>query len=379
MKKLGLTIFFDVFALMLLGLTIVMSASSTYSVFKFDSVFYLFNSHLFKVVLGIGAIILFALIPYEYYRRLSKPVMIIITILLVITLLFAPDIKGAGRWMSFGFFSIQPADFARLALIIHLAVLLEAKANVIDNYREGFLYFFIWIIVISGLIMLQPNISSGVMLIFISLSIIYAGGAKLKHILASMLISGLVIGSAAMIFPHSRSRIFSFVNSITSGGDLNFQVKQALYSLGSGGIFGVGIGNSMQSNLFLPEAYGDFIFAILGEEFGLIGSIIVLLAYLVLLVCGILVAKKTKDQFGQLLAFGITISIVFYAFVNVAVTTGVLPTTGLPLPFISYGGTSLIFLCISVGILINIAFTNHLRQNGVVYMPDENSFKGINR
>ncbi|MBE0571027.1 MAG: cell division protein FtsW [Ignavibacteriaceae bacterium] len=379
MKKLGLTIFFDVFALMLLGLTIVMSASSTYSVFKFDSVFYLFNSHLFKVVLGIGAIILFALIPYEYYRRLSKPVMIIITILLVVTLLFAPDIKGAGRWMSFGFFSIQPADFARLALIIHLAVLLEAKANVIDNYREGFLYFFIWIIIISGLIMLQPNISSGVMLIFISLVIIYAGGAKFRHILVSMAISGLVIGSAAMIFPHSRSRIFSYINSITSGGDLNFQVKQALYSLGSGGIFGVGIGNSMQSNLFLPEAYGDFIFAILGEEFGLIGSIIVLLAYLVLLVCGILVAKKTKDQFGQLLAFGITISIVFYAFVNVAVTTGVLPTTGLPLPFISYGGTSLIFLCISVGILINIAFTNHLRQNGVVYVPDENSFKGTNR
>jgi len=379
MKKLGLTIFFDVFALMLLGLTIVMSASSTYSVFKFDSVFYLFNSHLFKVVLGIGAIILFALIPYEYYRRLSKPVMIIITILLVFTLLFAPDIKGVHRWINFGIFSIQPADFARLALIIHLSVLLEAKANVIDNYREGFLYFFVWISVISGLIMLQPNISSGVMLIFISLVIIYAGGAKFRHILASMLISGFVIGAAAMIFPHSRSRIFTYVNSVMSGGDLNFQVKQALYSLGSGGIFGVGIGNSMQSNLFLPEAYGDFIFAILGEEFGLIGSIIVLLAYLVLLVCGILVAKKTKDQFGQLLAFGITISIVFYAFVNVAVTTGVLPTTGLPLPFISYGGTSLIFLCISVGILINIAFTNHLRQNGVVYVPDENSFKGINR
>jgi len=379
MKKLGLTIFFDAFALMLLGLTIVMSASSTYSVFKFDSVFYLFNSHLFKVFLGIGAIILFAFIPYEYYRRLSKPAIIVTTILLVVTLFFAHDIKGAGRWLNFGFISIQPADIAKLVLIIHLAVLLEAKANIIDNYRHGFLYFFIWIIVISGLIMLQPNISSGVMLIFISLALIYVGGAKLKHILFSMLLSGLVIGAAAMIYPHSRSRIFTFVNSITNGGDLNFQVKQALYSLGSGGIFGVGIGSSMQSNLFLPEAYGDFIFAILGEELGLIGSIAVLLAYIVLLVSGIMVAKKTKDAFGQLLAFGITISIVFYAFVNVAVTTGVLPTTGLPLPFISYGGTSLIFLCISVGILINIAFTNHMRQNGIVYVPDENPVKGINR
>lgn len=379
MKKLGLTIFFDTFALMLLGLTIVLSASSTYSVFKFDSVFYLFNSHLFKVLLGIGAIILFAFIPYDYYKRFSKTAIITTAFLLVITLVFAPNIKGAGRWLNFGIISIQPADIAKLVMIIHLALLLEAKANVIDNYRHGFLYLFIWIIGISGLIMLQPNISSGIMLILISLTIIYAGGAKLKHILVSMFISGVIIGIAALIFPHSRSRIFSFVDSVTNGGDLNFQVKQALYSLGSGGIFGVGIGNSMQSNLFLPEAYGDFIFAILGEELGLIGSIAVLVSYLVLLVCGILVAKKTKDQFGQLLAFGITISIVFYAFVNVAVTTGVLPTTGLPLPFISYGGTSLIFLCISVGILINIAFTNHMRQNGVIHVPDQSSVQEINR
>jgi cell division protein FtsW len=379
MKKLGLTIFFDVFALMLLGLTMVMSASSTYSVFKFDSVFYLFNSHLFKVFLGIGAIILFAFIPYEYYRRLSKPAIIITAVLLVLTLLFAPNIKGAGRWLNLGIFSIQPADIAKLILIIHLSVLLEAKSNLIANYKDGFLYFFIWILLISGLIMLQPNISSGIMLIIISLAIIYAGGAKFKHILVSMFISGIVIGSAAMIFPHSRSRIFSYVNSISNGSDLNFQVKQALYSLGSGGIFGVGIGNSMQSNLFLPEAYGDFIFAILGEEFGLIGSITVLLSYLVFLVCGILIAKKSKDMFGQLLAFGITISVVLYAFVNVAVTTGVFPTTGLPLPFISYGGTSLIFLCVSVGILINIAFTNHLRQNGVIHVPDQNVVEGIRK
>lgn len=379
MKKLGLTIFFDSFALMLLGLLIVMSASSTYSVFKFDSVFYLFNSHLFKVFIGIAAIILFAFIPYDIYRSLSKPAIIVTTILLVVTLFFAQDIKGAGRWLSLGIISIQPADIARLVLIVHLAVLIEDKAHVIDNYRHGFLYLFIWIMSISGLIMLQPNISSGIMLILITLVLIYAGGAKFKHILGSVLMSGLAIGLVAMIFSHSRSRILAYANSIINGGDLNFQVKQALLSFGSGGIFGVGIGNSMQSNLFLPEAYGDFIFAILGEELGLIGTIAVLLAYLVLFVAGILVAKKAKDQFGQLLAFGITISIVFYAFVNVAVTTGILPTTGLPLPFISYGGTSLIFLCISVGILINIAFTNHMRDNGVVYVKDDSNRDEINR
>jgi cell division protein FtsW len=180
MKKLGLTIFFDVFALMLLGLTIVMSASSTYSVFKFDSVFYLFNSHLFKVVLGIGAIILFALIPYEYYRRLSKPVMIIITILLVVTLLFAPDIKGVHRWINFGIFSIQPADFARLALIIHCSF--GKQRQRIDNYREGFVTFHLdnRYLRANNANQYKQRYNADI----ISLSIIYAGGAKLKHILA---------------------------------------------------------------------------------------------------------------------------------------------------------------------------------------------------
>jgi len=132
--------------------------------------------------------------------------------------------------------------------------------------------------------------------------------------------------------------------------------------LGSGGILGVGIGHSQQSNLFLPEAYGDFIFAILGEETGFIGSVIVLILFLVIFIAGILIAKKAKDEFGQLLAFGITFSIIMYAFVNIAVATGLFPTTGLPLPFISYGGTSLLFLCISVGILINIAISNSINE-----------------
>jgi cell division protein FtsW len=362
MKKLALTIFFDSFSLMLLGLIIVMSASSSYSVFKFDSVFYLFNSHLFKVCFGILLIVAFSFIPYEIYRSLSKPAVFITLSLLFVTLVFAPNIKGVGRWLDLGFISIQPANIALLVLIIHLAVLLEDKTNLMENYRHGFIYLFIWIMLFAGLIMLQPNISSGIMLIAISLIIVYVGGGRLKHIFVSMLASGLVIGSAAMIFPHSRSRIVTFVESFFSGGEVNFQVKQALYSLGSGGLFGVGIGNSMQSNLFLPEAYGDFIFAILGEETGLIGALLVLLSYLILFIAGILISQKATDKFGQLLAFGITISITLYAFVNVAVTTGVFPTTGLPLPFISYGGTSLVFVCISVGILINIAFTHHLKQ-----------------
>jgi len=361
MKKLALTIFFDAFILMLLGLVIVMSASSTYSVFRFDSVFHLFNSHLFKVIVGILFMVLFSFIPYEIYKSFCKPAMIIMTLVLILTLFIAPSIKGAGRWLNLGFVSVQPADIARLVLLVHLAFLLDDKHDILGKFRHGFLPIIIWVAVISSLIILQPNFSTGILVVLISLTIMFVGGARIKHIFVS-LISFFTAGVfAAMIYPHSRARIFAFINSIHNGSDVNMHVKQAIYSLGSGGLFGVGVGNSMQSNLFLPEAYGDFIFAILGEELGFIGTVLVLFSYLILFIAGILIAKKAKDRFGQLLAFGITISIITYAFINVAVTTGIVPTTGLPLPFISYGGTSLVFLCIGVGILINIAFSSHLK------------------
>ncbi len=362
MKRLALIIFFNAIALMLLGLVIVMSASSTYSVFKFESVFHLFNSHLFKVGLGILFLIIFCFVPYELYKGFSKGALIATAVILVITLIISPSIKGAGRWLDLGFISIQPADIAKLALIIHLAFLLEDKTNLIENFRHGFMYLFIWVILISGLILIQPNFSNGILLIMISLTIMYVGGARLKHIFVSLISVITAGGFAALIYPHSRERIFSFVSSIQNGGDINLQVKQALYSLGSGGITGVGVGNSMQNNLFLPEAYGDFIFAILGEELGFIGAVLVLVSFFTLFIAGIMVAKKAKDRFGQILAFGITLSVVTYAFVNIAVTTGLLPTTGLPLPFISYGGTSLLFLCISIGILINIALSNEAKN-----------------
>ena len=357
-KKLALTIFFDVFILSLLGLILVMSASSTYSALKFDSIFHLFNSHFSKVLIGIFCMLLFSFIPYDIYKDFSKIAIFLTVALLIVTLFVAPDYKGAGRWLNIYFTSFQPADVAKLVLIIHLSVLLEDKGERLKNYKHGFLYLFIWIVIISGLILIQPNISTGIIIVIISLTMLYVGGAKLRHIVTSLFFSLLAGGAIALLLPYSRERIFTYINSLSNGGDINIQVKQAILGLGSGGTFGVGLGHSMQSNLFLPEAYGDFIFAILGEELGFIGSVVIIISYFVLFISGVLVAKKAKDKFGQLLAFGITFSIIIYAFINVAVSTGLMPTTGLPLPFISYGGTSIIFLCISIGILINIALSS---------------------
>jgi cell division protein FtsW len=358
MKKSAFTIIVISVSLCVLGLAFVMSASSTYSNVKFDNLFHLFNSHIFRVVLGLFFLIVFAVIPYDTYKHISKVLIFFITLVLIYTLLFAPPIKGSGRWINLGLMSFQPADLGRLFLIIHLAVLIERKGDSIQNFKVLFLQLFFWVIIISGLIFFQPNISNGLIIIFLSLSIFFVSGAKLKHLAATLLGSVLGSISIAMIFEHSRSRILTFVKSILYGGGINDQVNQALLALGSGGLFGQGIGNSQQSNLFLPESYGDFIFAIIGEELGFIGSVSVIVGYFVIFFAGILVAKKARDTFGQLLAFGISFSIILNAFINIAVTTGIFPTTGVPLPFISYGGTSIIITCVSVGILVNIAILN---------------------
>ena len=359
MKKLAITVFFATFCLILIGLIIIMSASNTYSATKFDSSFHLFTSHLLRVVIGLVFMLTFSFIPYEWYKRISKPAILSISFILFITLWIAPHVKGAGRWLNLGFTTVQPADIARLILIIHLAYLLERKRDDILDFKNGFRFLFVWVIIVSGLIFIQPNVSTAALIVIISLTMLYVGGARLKHIFLSSF--GLIIaaGSFAMIIPHSRKRILDFIGAFGDGGELTHQLKQGILSLGSGGIFGVGIGNSRQSNLFLPEAYGDFIFGILGEETGFLGVVVVLLFYMVLFIAGVLIAKKAKDKFGQMLAFGISFSIIIYAFVNAAVATGLFPTTGLPLPFISYGGTSIIFLSASIGILINIAIYNH--------------------
>lgn len=354
MKKYSIIILISSLILIALGVIMVLSASNGYSNFRFDNLFKLFTSHISRVVLGLLCLIAFSIFPYEKLKGLAKPALLGITVILVLTRLFAPSVKGAGRWINLGIINFQPADAAKIILFIFIAALIEKKGEEIKDLKNGFNKVFMWIVIISGLILIQPNISNGVLLLFIGLTVLYLGGARFKHIgVAAMgcLVTGAI---AALAYPHSQARILGYINGVNAGKDINIQVKQALLGLGSGGFLGLGFGNSLQSQLYLPESYGDFIFSVLGEEVGFLGAIIVLLIYLVIFLSGIIIAKNTKDKFGQLLAFAISFSIIVYAFVNVAVTTGLFPTTGLPLPFISYGGTSILFLCVSVGILINI-------------------------
>ncbi|KUO60900.1 cell division protein [bacterium BRH_c32] len=341
--------------LILLGGIIVFTASSTISAEKFDSLYSLFKLHLVKMLISVIAMTYFAImVPYQKLKKYSKYMLFGIVIVLFLTYVFMPSVKGASRWINLGFMKLQPSEIAKLFLIIHLAHFIEKKGELIRDFKKGFSLALFWVFSVSVMIFLQPNFSSAIIIGFISFAILYVGNARKTHVFGTMgaIVTPLVI--IMMFVQHTRDRIIGYVNSFLDGSDPNIQVYQAKVALGSGGLLGRGIGHSRQSDLFLPESYGDFIFSILGEEIGLVGAILILFLYLLLFLCGIYIAKRTTDKFGQLLAFGISFNILITAFINAAVVTGIVPTTGITLPFISYGGTSIIMFAISIGILINI-------------------------
>lgn len=360
MKKYSYIIFSAALVLMLFGIILVLSASSTFAFIKHDNQFYLFNSHLGKAMIGFLILIGCSAIPYDVYKNFSKWAMLGTLVLLVIVFFLPSSLnaeKGVHRWISFPF-TFQPADVARIVLLIHLAVLLEDKGDSITDFKNGLIFPLFWILIISGLILAQPNVSTATLIFIVGLMMLFVAGARIKHLFFTVLTCVFAGGAVAMIFNHSRTRVLNFISSMFNGGEVNWQVKQAIYSFGSGGISGVGFGHSYQRNLFLPEAYGDFIFAIVGEESGIIGSLLLLIVYLTIFICGILIAKNSSDEYGKFLAFGISITFVLYAFIHAGVALGVLPTTGLPLPLISHGGTSLWITCFSLGVLMNIGLTN---------------------
>lgn len=355
MKILQRTLIVLVVAMMLLGALLVLSASGSYSQMRWDNFYALFKSHMWKVLAAGFLMVAASLVPYEFYKKYSKEIILATLVLLAITFFTAPKVKGAARWIDLGFMKFQPSEFAKLILIIHLAKLIEKKGDLLQNFNEGYRYIVVWIFAVAGLVLIQPNVSTSLIIVMIGFTMLYIAGAKLTHMFATIGVAGVLGGSVMMLFTHSRERILSFFNSVNGGGEINTQVLQAKIALGSGGLMGLGIGQSRQSAGFLPESYGDFIFSILGEEFGFIGALIVLVIFFIIFLIGLVIAKKANDRFSQLLAFGISFNILISALINAGVVSGVLPTTGITFPFISFGGTSIMLFGISVGILVNIS------------------------
>lgn len=351
-------ILLPVVGLMLFSIAFVYSASATIAELRFGSAEELFLNHSMRIFLGLITVLIFAKIDYHFWRKISKTAIFIAVGLLVIVLISGFAAKGASRWINLGPLNFQPSEFAKFAMIIHFSTMLAAKQQNIKDFQSGFVPFLLWTLLICLLIALQPNFSTTIVIYIIGTSMMFIGNINLLHLGSTTLI-GLVAAGIFMVSAEYRMKrlLGYFSSSGDTGSDLsvNYQLKQALIAIGTGGMFGVGPGQSRQSHIFLPESYGDFIFSIIGEEYGFVGLTVIIAAFIFIFWRGMLVAKKAPDDYGYFLAIGIIITFAIYVFINAGVNVGLLPTTGLPMPFVSYGGTAVLFYAAEIGILLNIS------------------------
>ncbi len=358
----GKLLLFIVVLLMCIGILVVYSSGAGWAQRKFSNPEYFLWRQVVFSLLGVITVIVFSSIDYLIFKKLSKFLLFLSIFLLAMLLFlkFMGVIKGAARWIQLGPVSFQVSDFAKYALIFHFARLITDKRDFIKDLNNSYYPLLTLLLGVVALIAFAPNFSTASLVAAIGFTMMFLGGVRIKH----LLVTAIPLIPAAAVFavaqPYRVARLLSFFN----WGDeqhLSYQVRQALIGLGNGGLFGLGIGESKQRELFLPLSYNDFVYVIIGEEFGFVGAVAVLVLFAAFFVCGLIIAKRAVDRFGRFVALGITITIVLYALINMAVACHILPTTGVPLPFISYGGTALLFNSLGVGILISISRKRHAR------------------
>jgi cell division protein FtsW len=346
------------FALIVFGLVMISSAGVAISKYRFDDGYYFFKHQLFFGVLpGLFFMYLAQKIDYRFWKKFAF--FFFVANLFFLILVFMPGLglkfQGASRWIQLGPFSFQPSEMLKLTLILYLAVWLERKKELKTDLFEGFIPFLAILGVISFLIIKQPDMGTLGVVLLIAMSVYFLSGAKASHI-GAMIAGGVAAFLALVKFESYRmDRLLVFLHPELDPRGIGYQINQALLAIGSGGIFGLGLGHSRQKFNYLPEPVGDSIFAIVCEEIGLIGAAILIILFVVFAMRGFRIAKYAPDMFGRLVAVGITSWIVFQALINISAISGLIPLTGVTLPFVSYGGTSLIFSMIGVGILLNIS------------------------
>lgn len=352
------TILTVVLLLVALGTVMVYSASSAVAMARFGDGAYYLKKHLVRVVFGVMLMVLLARARYSRVVRLGRPLLGVSLVVLVLVLL--PGLggvatRGAHRWLALGPLSFQPSEMARFALLLWLADTLVARRSTLDRFTDGLAPIVGPVAVVVALILIEPDFSTAVAVAAVCGAMIFLAGARLVHV------GGLVMGVLPLIYfalissEYRRERVMAFLEGGVDLRGVNYQVWQSLIGLGSGGVLGKGLGNSAQKLHFLPEPFNDFIFSIVGEELGFIGALLLLVLLLVLVVQGLRIAWAVHSPTGALLAAGVSLSIGLYGLVNVGVVTSVLPATGLALPFISYGGSSLVFSLAGAGMLLSVS------------------------
>ena len=342
--------------LLLYGLIMVYSASAPFSLRHYGSDIHLFVKQL--IAAGAGIFLMWGLSRFDYHRLAQLDDILLIGGFLLTLFTFFPRV-GAGRWLILGPFAIQPTEFLKFALIIYLAATITRKGDRIKSFSDGVLPFVVVIGVIAAVVINQPDL--GMILVFATLTgaMLFAGGARVTHLLGVVAAGVPLVYAAVLLAPYRLARVVAFINPHAYASSAGYQILQSLTAIGSGGIFGRGLGASQAKLFYLPQAHNDFIFAVIAEELGLIGAVVLIVLFGVLAWRAFTVAAAAPDRLGRLLALGMGFTISIQAFLNLGVALGILPVTGLTLPFISDGGSSLIVTLGMIGVLLNVA-----RQEG---------------
>ncbi|MEP7234999.1 MAG: putative lipid II flippase FtsW [Ignavibacteriota bacterium] len=363
-KTADISLFLTVTGLLLASLAFVYTASASFSVAKTATSEGMLFKHATKVILAIAAMLLFTKIDYHKYEKYTKWLMLLSILFLCAVLVVGHTELGAKRWLPLGPFSFQPSEFVKIALVLHIAALCAAKRDYIGDFKTSFMPMMIWTCIAAGLIAKQPNMSNAAVLMILTFGIMFVAQMPIKYMISTGVLAVVGGGIYLMTAWYRVQRILAFMghdNEHTSR--IGYQTTQAMIALGNGGLFGVGIGQSRQRDFYLPESYGDFIYSVIGEEYGFIGAAFLLIVFAFIIIRGIQIAKHAPDPFGRYVAFGITIMLGVNALINALVNSGLMPVTGLPMPFVSYGGTSMIFSAAAVGILLNISKYTEMLPN----------------
>ena len=355
-----------VLVLLFLGLAMVYSASGITALDANDDPSTFLAQQSAWAALGIGAMFVASRVDYRVLRFVSVPLLLLAVILLSAVLIPGVGVSagGATRWLRFGVLGLQPAEFAKLALIVYLATWLGAKRDQVRSWRVT-VPFVAVTMVVAGLVIAEPDLGTTIVIVMFALGMYFAAGARLMMFAALGLFTAVGVAALAVVNPERLERVTTFINPWAHPQDAGFQAIQMLYALGLGGPFGEGLGAGKEKFGYLPHPYTDSIFAVLGDELGLAGTLLIVLLFLGLGFRGVRLALRAEDSTGALLAIGITMWLCFQAWVNMAVVASLVPMTGITLPFISYGGSSLCVGLIAVGILLNVGRARTTQRTSV--------------
>lgn len=361
-KRAGMDISFLALVVILLaiGVTMVLSASFARAYFdpggvtKGKATYYFIRQFIFAA-LGVAAMITCSRLPVGFYKRFSMPVLIVAVILLMLVPIIGTNANGAKRWIGLGAFTIQPSEVAKIGIILAFASMICACRGRMKSFRYGILPFAAILAAIVGLLVLEPHFSASIIIVAIGGVMLFLGGARLIWFIAAAVAAGGGIAVLLTMFPYASTRITTWRDPFASTSDEGYQIVQSLYSIGSGGLTGLGLGQSRQKYLYLPEEHNDFIFSVVCEELGFIGALLILTLFALLIIRGYWIALHSTDRYSFLVAAGITTLLAIQVILNVAVVTNLVPCTGISLPFFSYGGTALLMQMAEMGIVLSIS------------------------